>query len=72
MFSSTALTVVLGTVHGLLVDRNRLVGHHWRRVRKRQQNDGRVNDALGDIPPRDKFRIHSFNPVLDALYSKTG
>jgi len=39
-----------------------------RRVRKRQQNDGRANDALDDIIPRDKFRIHSFIAVLDALY----
>ena len=38
-------------------------------MRKPQQNDGRANDALDDIPPRDKFRIHSFIPVLDALYS---
>ena len=40
-----------------------------RRVRKPQQNDSRANDALDDIPPRDKFNIHSFIPVLDALYS---
>jgi len=42
-----------------------------RRVRKPQQNDCRANDALDDIPPRDKFRIHSFIPVLDALYSNS-
>jgi len=40
-----------------------------RRVRKPQKNDGRANDAFDDIPPRDKFRIYSFVPVLDALYS---
>jgi len=32
-------------------------------VRKPQQNDGRANDALDDIPPRDKFRTHLLIPV---------
>ena len=35
-----------------------------RRVRKPQQNDCRANDALDDIIPRDKFRIHSLISLL--------
>ena len=40
-----------------------------RRVRKGQHNDGSATEALDEIPPRDKFRIHSFIPVIDALHS---